>query len=461
MRFKVPGVLFLFLLLLSGCKKEDPNTLVVVPAKLEIPKEGGVATFTIETDAGSWSIENQASGWLTLSVTKGTENKVVVTATVSTSCAEARVDTLIVTAGTATPAKIVVTQPPAEFLYSLTTNHSRLEFESKGSTSGLTITTDAPQWSIASDAGWIRFSQASGEKGTSSVDVIATKNTVDNVRSATITISAPSAPVVRVTVSQEGDIYPSYNSSPLAPDASGMSSTASELAAKIGLGWNIGNTLEAIGGETAWGNPLVTKELIDLVKKNGFNAIRIPCSWNQHMVDSTTAEIKEEWLDRVKEVVQYCVDDDLYVLLNIHWDGGWLENNCTEVKQDANNSKQRAFWEQIATHLRDFDEHLLFASANEPNVSSPEGMEVLNSYHQTFVDAVRSTGGRNSYRVLVVQGPSTDIEKTNSLMTTLPSDSAENRLMVEVHYYTPWNFCGLEEDASWGKMFYYWGKSYH
>ena len=88
-------------------------------------------------------------------------------------------------------------------------------------------------------------------------------------------------------------------------------------------------------------------------------------------------------------------------------------------------------------------------------------MSVLNSYHQTFIDAVRSTGGKNSYRVLVVQGPGTDIEKTNKLMSSLPTDKIANRMMVEVHYYTPWNFCGMEKDESWGNMAYYWGKDYH
>jgi hypothetical protein len=151
----------------------------------------------------------------------------------------------------------------------------------------------------------------------------------------------------------------------------------------------------------------------------------------------------------------------MYVLLNIHWDGGWLENNCTPAKQVENNAKQKAFWEQIATHLRDFDEHVIFAGANEPNVEDSTQMAVLNSYHQTFIDAVRSTGGRNSYRVLTIQGPSTDIEKTHKLMKSLPTDPTANRMMVEVHYYTPWNFCGLNNDESWGKMFYYWGKDNH
>jgi endoglucanase len=125
------------------------------------------------------------------------------------------------------------------------------------------------------------------------------------------------------------------------------------------------------------------------------------------------------------------------------------------------NDKQRAFWEQIATQFRDFDEHLIFAGANEPNVENAAQMAVLQTYHQTFVDAVRSTGGRNFYRVLVVQGPSTDIEKTNKLMTSLPNDKIANKMMVEIHFYTPYQFCLMPKDADWGKAFYYWGREYH
>lgn len=254
----------------------------------------------------------------------------------------------------------------------------------------------------------------------------------------------------------ESNLYPSYNTNQIAADATGMSSTAVQLAAKIKLGWNMGNSLEAIGGETAWGNPKATKALIDLVKANGFNAIRIPCSFDQYLANATTAKIKEEWLARVKEVVHYAIDNDMYVIVNIHWDGGWLENNCTEAAKSATNAKQKAYWEQIATYLRGFDEHLIFASANEPKVANATEMAVLTTYHQTFIDAVRSTGGKNAYRTLVVQGPDTEIEKTNKLMLTLPTDKVANRMMMEVHYYTPYQFTLMDKDADWGKMFYYW-----
>lgn len=350
----------------------------------------------------------------------------------------------------------------------LTVNTNKIDFEAKESATNVVVAAEVTSWTIStSDAAWIQLSKTSGIKGTSLVTITALENKTKDTRTATITISSGEAASLQVSVSQAGTVaveaglYPSYNTNPIAADASGMSSTAAQLAAKIKLGWNIGNTMEATNGETAWGNPKVTKALIDAVKANGFNAIRIPCSWNQYVANTATAQIKTDWLNRVKEVVQYCVDNDMYVVINIHWDGGWLENNITEAKKVENNAKQKAFWEQIATHLRGFDEHLLFASANEPNVEDAAQMAVLTSYHQTFMDAVRSTGGKNAYRTLVVQGPATDIEKTNKLMLNLPVDKIANRMMVEVHYYSPWNFAGLTKDESWGKMFYYWGTGFH
>jgi len=349
----------------------------------------------------------------------------------------------------------------------LTIDTNKIDFVSKGNEASVKITTNVTAWTINnSNANWIQLSQAGGTSGTITVKITASENTSTEARTAIVTISSGETSPVQIAISQAGSavvlsLYPSYNTNPIAADQTGMSSNAVQLAAKIKLGWNIGNTLEATGGETAWGNPQVTKALIDAVKANGFNAIRIPCSWNQNLENSATAKIKTEWLNRVKEVVQYCVDNDMYVVVNIHWDGGWLENNITEAKKVENNAKQKAFWEQIATHLRGFDEHLLFASANEPAVEDAAQMAVLTSYHQTFINAVRSTGGKNSYRTLVVQGPTTDIEKTNKLMTTLPTDSATSRMMVEVHYYAPWNFAGLTKDETWGKMFYYWGAGFH
>ncbi|MFI1772377.1 cellulase family glycosylhydrolase [Thalassobellus citreus] len=357
--------------------------------------------------------------------------------------------------------------PIDSVVYTLTTNTSSIDFEKEANSFNLTITTNVDTWEInTSGTSWISLNKASGTKGTTTVGITVTENTEVTERTATVTIKANNISDVKIIVTQAGtpstsNIYPDYNTNPIAADATGMSSSAAEIAAKINLGWNLGNTLEASGGETAWGNPKATKALIDAVKANGFNAVRIPCSWNQYLANEATAEIKADWLDRVKDVVQYCIDNDMHAILNIHWDGGWLENNITEVNKVTINAKQKAFWQQIATHLRDFDEHLLFASANEPEAEDTAAMSVLNYFHQTFIDAVRATGGKNAYRTLVVQGPKTDIELTNNLMNTLPTDTATDRLMAEIHYYTPWQFAGLTEDASWGKMSYYWGADYH
>ncbi len=365
--------------------------------------------------------------------------------------------------GDDTPAK---DEKEEEVTKSLTANIDKIDFQNTSSNIDIIITTDVDTWVISSSgASWLTFSQTSGGSGTITVTVTAEENTELTERTATVTINANSVTAIKIPVTQLGapstsGFYPDYNTDPIPADNTGMTSTAEEIASRINLGWNTGNSLEATGSETAWGNPEVTKELIDAVKLNGFNAVRIPCSWNQYS-NQETAEISEDWLNRVKEVVQYCIDNDMYTIINIHWDGGWLENDIKEATQEEVNAKQKAFWEQIATHLRDFDEYLLFASANEPNVEDATQMAVLNSYHQTFIDAVRATGGKNAYRTLIVQGPSTDIEKTNNLMTTLPTDTTvENRMMVEVHYYTPWQFAGMTKDESWGNMFYYWGSGY-
>lgn len=241
--------------------------------------------------------------------------------------------------------------------------------------------------------------------------------------------------------------------------------TAQEIAQEMTIGWNIGNTMEAmyiynneiVANETAWGNAAISQRLIDSVKSVGFNTIRIPIAWDVH---STNGTIDPAWIARVKEVVDYCYNNDMYIMINIHWDNGWLEENCTLEKKDENNVKQANYWAQIANYFKEYDEHLLFASANEPHVADATQMGVLLSYHQTFVNTVRGTGGNNTERILIVQGPATDIEKTNNLMNTMPTDPSPGRMMAEVHFY-PYQFSLMSEDADWGKQFYYWGACNH
>lgn len=299
------------------------------------------------------------------------------------------------------------------------------------------------------DADWIQRVETRAVE-TRTETFVADANATGDVRTATIVFTLDDL-TESVTVTQQVLSVPE-------PDKTGMELDAVDLMKNIKIGWNLGNSLEAIGGETAWNNPATTLAMITKIREMGFNAVRIPCSWDQYLNDETTYEIKATWLARVKEVVDYCMQNDLYAILNIHWDGGWLENDIPNGYNEAVNNKQRVLWTQIATYFRDYDEHLLFAGCNEPNVEDEDDMATLLKYEQTFVDAVRATGGKNVYRNLIVQGPSTDIDKTMQYMTALPVDETPNRLSVEVHYYSSWQFCGMENDESWGKAFYFWGE---
>ena len=250
-------------------------------------------------------------------------------------------------------------------------------------------------------------------------------------------------------------------SSSLAPSASSKSSssiatlTAIQLTQTMGVGWNLGNTLEAIGGETAWGNPLVTQAFINSVKAAGFKTLRIPVAWSQFS-DANNFVIKSAWMARVDEVVNYALNADMYVVLNLHWDGGWMQP--TYAKQTYVNNRLNIMWAQIATHFQNFDERLLFAGSNEVMVEGDYGTPtveyytVQNSFNQTFVDTVRATGGKNTTRHLVVQGFNTNIDHTVNF-AKIPTDSAQNKLLMEVHFYDPYNFTlnASSTISQWGK----------
>jgi endoglucanase len=349
----------------------------------------------------------------------------------------------------------------------LTVSASSITFTTNenGGAQDITVSGNA-DWSVSNPAyAWLQLSTTSGGSGSTVIHLTTlSQNTTGTTRSAILYISSSNGQARRVTVIQAATIYPGYNTSPIAPDITGMSSNAVQLAAKMqtGMGINIGNTMEP-PTEAEWVNSKITESYIKFLKAKGFKAIRLPCAWNWgHLSDRGKAKIDPAWLARVKEVVGWCVANDMYVMVNIHWDNGWLENNITEVKKDSVNAKQKAFWEQIATTLRDFDEHVLFASANEPWCWDAKIMAILNGYHETFIKAVRSTGGRNSNRVLVVQGPSAQSIITSQLMTTMPHDPVPNRMMLEVHFYSPYTFnLGHDGDLAGVKAAYYWGAGNH
>lgn len=217
--------------------------------------------------------------------------------------------------------------------------------------------------------------------------------------------------------------------------------TSVQLSALMGAGWNLGNSLEAIGGETAWGNPETTQTLINAVKAAGFKTIRIPVSWSQYA--DSNYNISSTWMTRVKQVVDYSKNAGLYVIINIHWDGGWMQP--TYANQSTVNSRITKLWTQIANNFKSYDDYLLFAGTNEVMIDGDYGTPtyeyytVQNSFNQTFVNAVRATGGNNAVRHLIVQGFNTNIDHAYNF-ATIPSDSASNRLMMEVHFYDPYNF---------------------
>lgn len=245
------------------------------------------------------------------------------------------------------------------------------------------------------------------------------------------------------------------------------------ITAAMGMGWNLGNQLEASSGgipsETAWGNPVITEELIKTVKEQGFNTVRIPVSYLRKIGDAPDYTIDEAWLDRVQEVVDYVISNDMFAIINIHGDGyytvdkSWLL--CVDENQDEIKAKYEKVWEQIADRFKDYDEHLIFESMNEefdntygkPNAT---GYENINAYNRIFVDTVRKTGSNNTKRWLLMPGWNTNIEYTaGNYGFVIPEDSLceadGKRIMISVHYYDPYNFT-LDENMSSAKT--QWGK---
>jgi endoglucanase len=247
-----------------------------------------------------------------------------------------------------------------------------------------------------------------------------------------------------------------------------------QITEAMGVGCNLGNSLEANDAgtlnETAWGNPKLTEQFVLAVKSAGFQSIRIPVSYLNKIDDNNGYQIDSAWLDRVQEVVDYCVKNDMYAIVNMHGDGytsingGWLL--CGSSDQTKIREKYKACWKQIATRFKDYDEHLIFESMNEefdgtygdPNRTYYEN---INTYNQIFVDTVRQTGGNNDKRWLLIPGWNTDINYTvGDYGFALPTDqylssgvaAGEKRIMISVHYYAPWEFCGTESQAvtQWG-----------
>lgn len=255
---------------------------------------------------------------------------------------------------------------------------------------------------------------------------------------------------------------------------------AIELAHLMGNGINLGNTMEAYGRasfgvgadvsayETCWGQPQTTQEMISAMKAAGFDSLRIPVAWTNAMnFESGDYTIGEDYLKRVAEIVTYALNEDMYVVVNDHWDGGWwgMFGSATEETRAAAMEMYISMWTQISEYFKDYSDHLIFESANEElgnrlndtdiaadsgTLSQDECYEMTNKINQTFVDTVRATGGNNASRFLLIAGYGTDIKSTCDDRFVMPTDTVEGRLLVSVHYYNPDGYCINTSLATWG-----------
>ena len=266
--------------------------------------------------------------------------------------------------------------------------------------------------------------------------------------------------------------------------------TALEATRLMGNGINLGNTLEAcdsnvgiktntpLSYETHWGQPKTTQAMIDGMKAAGFDTIRIPVAWMTNATHLYEGDytIDADYMDRVEEVVRYARKAGMYVIINDHWDGGWYGMFGSESAETRALAMEayKGMWQQIAERFRDYSDYLIFESANEElgtrfdensalycsdsvvtYLNDDERYALTNEINQTFVDVVRATGGNNATRFLLIAGYGTNIDQTCDDRFQMPKDTADSKLMVSVHYYDPWSYCGASSAVSatkWGKV---------
>ncbi len=329
------------------------------------------------------------------------------------------------------------------------------------------VTVSAADLYVKSEASWLSVAKKSSTSSSSVYTVTCQANTTTDERKGTVLFNNGGTPV-RLEVTQAGkEVTP-----PMPEPEKKEFLSAKETAKDMYPGINLGNTLEAGGGdgvcwtnegglayETYWQKTKTTQEVINLFKQQGFKSVRIPVAWVMgHITDKNKVTIDKQWMARVKEIVDYCIKADMYVIINDHWDGGWLENNISPYST-TRAEQLKTLWTNIANEFSDYDAHLLFAGLNEPNADGQTKTNDLIKYEEDFINAVRATGGNNAKRILIVQGPNTDIENTDKYYS-MPKDPTPNALMAEVHFY-PYQFCMMEEDAAWGKQVFFWGKDNH
>lgn len=238
-------------------------------------------------------------------------------------------------------------------------------------------------------------------------------------------------------------------------------------ASRMTPGINIGNTFDCTARwETGWGSPPITKEFIRSLAHTGFKTVRLPVAWDTF---ADNGRITPQQFQRIDEVAGWILDAGMFCVINIHWDGGWIDSGWKDRYPDTYHTfsreaekKFRSYWVQLSRHYAEWNEMLIFEGFNEETNFDNEGSKekayaTLTRVSQIFIDTVRGTGGNNPRRLLIVPGYSTDIDKTCQKEFRLPKDRVPGKLFVSIHYYTPWSFVGMNEDANWGKMQLSWG----
>ena len=234
---------------------------------------------------------------------------------------------------------------------------------------------------------------------------------------------------------------------------------ATTAVKNMGVGWNLGNTLDANDAtktwtttdqhETCWGQPVTKPELLKMMKEAGFGAIRVPVTWYQEMDDN--GKVNEAWMKRVKEVVDYVINNGMYCILNVHHDTGadggsfksWIKASTDNY--NSNKDKYEYLWKQIAETFKDYDQHLLFEAYNEmldekntwnePS-NKTDGYKAVNNYANIFVTTVRATGGNNTLRNLVVNTYSSS--NTTNAMKALELPEESGHIIFQLHSYPNW-----------------------
>ena len=452
--------MLLFLCLNNACSSDsddEPTTpeLILSAQEMTFAKSGGTQTLSIATNAKTLDVTSQQPSWCIVKEVASNSTKVhkfEVTAQPNseTSARETAIDVKAGTLGKS----IRVTQGEADGLLLESTKIENVK--ATGETVSVKLKSNRSV-SIKINDSWITKATTRAMQEYTYTFLIATN--YGDARTGSISFTA-------------GDLTESVTITQVKGEKNELSGgSPAEVATTLGMGWNLGNQLDAhingIANETSWGNQPATQATFDRLRAAGFQSVRIPVTWMGHIGAAPDYQIEEAWMNRVAEVVGYAKQAGLKALINIHHDGAdsnyWLDikNAAKDATKNAAVKEQlSAVWRQIAERFKNEGSYLIFESMNEIHDGSwgwgenktdgGKQYQTLNEWNQVFVDAVRATGGENSTRFLGIATYCTDPEIAVNGSFVLPNDAVTNRLLVSVHYYAPSEYSLECKYAEWG-----------